>query len=126
MSRQPLSIIACVLGLLLVGTVCGWTQPAGQLPFSRMGTLHNLSGETVIIEDARYALSNTVRVYAYDPSVTDPQKARESAPVQSRNALREGSAVGYTVEGESGGKQGLITEVWLLPAGSLRTLQSKD
>ncbi len=126
MSRQPLSITTCVLGLLLAGAVCGWTQSEQQWPFARTGKVLDLSRETVIIEDARYALSNTVRVYAYDPNVKDPAKAREKARVQTRDALRVGTTVGYTVEGEGGGKQGTITELWLLPAGGLPTLPSKE
>ena len=34
-------------------------------------------------------------------------------------AERVGMHIGYTVEGEAGGKHGTLTEAWILPPGSL-------
>jgi hypothetical protein len=126
MLRRPLWIMTLVSSLILAGTVYGWAQQAAPKPFTRIGTLHNISAETVLIEDALYAVSNHLQVYLYDPAIKDPQELRNNARGQSRSTLREGMKVGYTIEGEGGGKRGTLTEVWVIPAGSLPTLQSKE
>jgi hypothetical protein len=125
MLRRPggiLIFLACLLG----GFVCEWAQAAAPKPFMRMGKIGSIAADAVLIGDTRYALANNVRVYTYDPAAKDIKSMRDNARMQSRSALGEGMEVGYTVEGEGGGKRVMITEIWLLPAGSMRTLQSQD
>jgi hypothetical protein len=126
MLRRPLWIMTLAAGLSLAATVCGWAQTAAPRPFTRIGTLQSMPGETVLIEDALYAVSNHLHVYMYDPTIKDPQELRNNARVQPRTTLRQGMKVGYTLEGEGGGKRGTLTEVWVLPEGSLRSLQRKE
>jgi hypothetical protein len=82
----------------------------------------DLSVGTVTINDLRYYLSPTVRVYTYDRSIKDPQALRTKTRLQDGRALRIGMRIGYTVTGEGGGKRGELTEAWILPPGSVSEL----
>jgi len=82
----------------------------------------DLTTGTVTINDLRYSLSPTVRVYIYDRSSKDPQALRAETRWQDGRALRIGMRIGYTVTGEGGGKRGELTEAWVLPPGSMPEL----
>jgi hypothetical protein len=92
--------------------------------FMREGKIStvNPNAGTMTVNDLRYTLSPTVRVYTYDRTLKDPQALRADSRAQDRRALRAGLRIGYTVTGEGGGKRGEVTEVWLLPAGYLPEL----
>jgi len=82
----------------------------------------NLTVGTITVNDLRYNLSPTVRVYIYDRSIKDPQALRADSRLRDGRALRAGMRIGYTVAGEGGGKRGELTEAWVLPPGSLPEL----
>jgi hypothetical protein len=86
-----------------------------------IGTLDLPTG-SITINDFRYQLSPTVHVYVYDRSIKDPQALRADTRLKDSRALRAGMQIGYTVEGEAGGKRGTLTEAWMLPPGSLTEL----
>jgi hypothetical protein len=82
----------------------------------------DLTEGTVTINDLRYSVSPTVRVYIYDRSIKEPQALRAETRLQDGRALRIGMRIGYSVTGEGGGKRGELTEAWILPAGSVPEL----
>src|SRR4051794_17699278 len=95
-----------LLGLMLLGCSVVFAQAPTQAPpwFMRDGRISsvNLSEGTITVNDLRYYLSPTVRVYTYDRSITDPQALRAETRLQDGRALREGMHIGYTVAGEGG------------------------
>jgi hypothetical protein len=112
------------LGLIFLSSCVAFAQvPASTTPplFMREGKIStvNLTVGTITVNDLRYHLSPTVRVYTYDRSIKDPQALRADSRLKDSRALRTGMRIGYTVAGEGGGKRGELTEIWLLPAGSL-------
>jgi hypothetical protein len=109
-----------LLGLMLLGCSVGLAQVPSPL-FMRDGRISaiDLTAGTVTINDLRYYLSPTVRVYTYDRSIKDPQALRTAIQPQDGRALRIGMRIGYTVTGEGGGKRGELTEAWILPPGSM-------
>ena len=114
-------------GLLLGFMLLGCSVVLAQVPpplFMRDGRISaiDLTAGMVTINDLRYYLSPTVRVYTYDRSIKDPQALRAETRLQDGRALRIGMRIGYTVTGESGGKRGELTEAWVLPPGSVPEL----
>ena len=122
---QPLSLSTGLsLGLMLLVSALAFAQaPASTtVPlFMREGEIStvNLTAGTITVQDLRYKLSPTARVYTYDQSIKDPQALRADSRLQDRRVLRAGMRIGYTVAGEGGGKRGEVTEVWLFPPGKL-------
>jgi hypothetical protein len=101
----------------------GWSVACAQAPpslFIRDGMIStvNLTEGMITVNDLRYYLSPTVRVYTYDRSIKDPRALRAATRLRDGRALREGMRIGYTVAGEGGGKRGELTEAWILPAES--------
>jgi len=90
----------------------------------RDGTISavDVTAGMITVNDLRYSLSPTVRVYSYDRSIKDPQALRAETRLQDGRALREGMRIGYTVAGEGGGKRGELTEAWILLPGSMPEL----
>jgi hypothetical protein len=129
---QPLSLSqGLLLGLILLGSSVAFAQAPAQAPaptapplFMREGKIStvDLTEGTLTVNDLRYNLSPTVRVYTYNRSIKDPQALRADSRLKDGRVLRAGMRIGYTVAGEGGGKRGELTEVWLLPAGSLPEL----
>lgn len=115
-----------VLGLMLLASLAFAQAPALTAPrlFMREGKISSvhLTAGTMTVNDLRYNLSPTVRVYTYDRTLKDPQALRADSRLQDRRVLHAGMRIGYTVTGEGGGKRGEVTEVWLLPPGSLPEL----
>jgi len=111
------------LGLMLLGCSVVWAQAPPPL-FMRDGRISaiDLAEGMVTVNDLRYYLSPTVRVYTYDRSIKDPQALRAETRLQDGRALRAGMHIGYTVAGEGGGKRGELTEAWILLPGSLSEL----
>src|SRR5438105_3217947 len=111
------------LGLMLLGCCVVYAQAPPPL-FMRDGRISaiDLTEGMVTVNDLRYNLSSTVRVYTYDRSIKDPQALRADTRLQDGRVLRAGMRIGYTVAGEGGGKRGELTEVWLLPPGNLPEL----
>ena len=111
-----------LLGLMLLGcsVVCAQAPPL----FMRDGTISavDVTAGMITVNDLRYSLSPTVRVYSYDRSIKDPQALRAETRLQDGRALREGMRIGYTVAGEGGGKRGELTEGWILLPGSMPEL----
>ena len=122
---QPLSLHRCLLlGLILLGGSVAFAQAPAQTPqslFGRDGKISSvdLTEGIITVNDLRYSLSPTVRVFTYDRSIKDPQALRAENRLRGARALREGMHIGYTVEGEGGGKRGELTEAWILPPGSI-------
>jgi hypothetical protein len=122
--HQPWSLHrGLLLSLLLLGCSVVLAQAPPPL-FMRDGRISaiDLTAGTVTINDLRYSLSPTVRVYTYDRSSKAPQALRAEPRWQDGRALRIGMRVGYTVTGEGGGKRGELTEAWILPPGSMPEL----
>lgn len=130
---RPLSRLGgFVLGLLVLrffSVACAQapTQTSAQASqplFSRVGVIGNLDppAGNITVNDFRYQLSPHVRVYVYDRAIKDPQALRADARLKEGRTLRAGMRIGYSVEGEAGGKRGTLTEAWILPAGSLPEL----
>lgn len=118
------------LGMLCAWALCGtpgaWAQTAP--PFERSGTIDRLDvkADVIVISDGSYILPASTRVYTYDPKGADGKDAQEgrgNKPGKDRNALKEGMSIGYRVEGEAAGTRGTITEVWIVPAGTLAELR---
>ena len=111
------------LGLMLLGCSAVFAQAPPAL-FIRAGRISavNLPEGTMTVNDLRYYVSPTVRVYTYDRSIKAPQALRAETRLQDGRALRAGMRIGYTVAGEGGGKRGEITEAWILPPGSMPEL----
>jgi hypothetical protein len=111
------------LGLMLMGCSVALAQ-APPLLFLRDGRISavNLTEGMITVNDLRYSLSPTVRVYTYDRSIKDPRALRAVTRLRDGRALREGMRIGYTVAGEGGGKRGELTEAWILPPGSMPEL----
>ena len=131
---QPLSRRGgFVLGLLWLGffSVAYAQAPAqtsaqaAQPLFSRVGVIGGLDlpARSITVNDFRYQLSPHVRVYVYDRAIKDPQALRADTRLKDGRALRAGMHIGYSVEGEAGGKRGTLTEAWILPAGSIPGLE---
>ena len=121
---QPWSLHrGLLLGLMLLGCSVVLAQAPPPL-FMRDGRISaiDLTAGMVTINDLRYSLSPTVRVYTYDRSIKDPQALRAETRLQDGRALRIGMRIGYTVTGEGGGKRGELTEAWILPPGSMPEL----
>src|SRR5262245_18001541 len=92
-------------GLLLGFMLLGCSVVLAQVPpplFMRDGRISavDLSEGMVTINDLRYYLSPTVRVYTYNRSIKDPQTQRAETRLQDGRALRIGMHIGYTVAGE--------------------------
>ena len=111
------------LGLMLLGysVVCAQAPPPLFMRDGRISAI-DLTEGMVTVNDLRYYLSPTVRVYTYDRSIKDPQALRVETRLKDGRALRAGMHIGYTVAGEGGGKRGELTEAWILPPGSLLEL----
>ncbi len=131
---QPLSRRGgFVLGLLLLGFFSmACAQAPAQTPaqasqplFSRVGVIGGLDlpAGSITVNDFRYQLSPNVRVYVYDRTIKDPQALRADTRLKDGRALRAGMHIGYSVEGEAGGKRGTLTEAWILLAGSRPELE---
>lgn len=107
------------LGLMLMGCSVACAQAPPSL-FIRDGMIStvNLTEGMITVNDLRYYLSPTVRVYTYDRSIKDPRALRAATRLRDGRALREGMRIGYSVAGEGGGKRGELTEAWILPAES--------
>ncbi|MGE3541424.1 MAG: hypothetical protein AB7N91_28820 [Candidatus Tectimicrobiota bacterium] len=105
-------------------------QVAPQAPplFGRTGVINSIDPATgaIVINDVRYRLPESVRVYTYDRALKDPAAQRAEGRLKHASALREGQRVGYNVTGEGGGQRGTLTEAWLLPAGKLPELPSGE
>jgi hypothetical protein len=103
--------------LLLLVSVAG-AQP--QQIFKRTGMVNSIDfdADMIVINDSRYGLPAAVRVYTYDPTLKDMKELRDERRLRDRRVLREGMHIGYSVEGEGGGKRGRLVEVWILPLGS--------
>ena len=132
MDQQRSRRAGCVLGLLWLGffSVASAQAPTqtpahASLPFHRTGVIGTLDLPTgsITVNDFRYQLSPNVHVYVYDRSIKDPQALRADTRLKDGRALRTGMHIGYTVEGEAGGKRGTLTEAWILPPGSLPELE---
>ena len=116
-----------LLGLLLLGFSLAFAQAPAQAPqplFGRVGVIEalELNEGAITVNDFRYHLSPTVRVYTYDRAIKDPQALRADTRLKDGRTLRIGMRIGYSVEGEGGGKRGTLTEAWILPAGSIPAL----
>lgn len=103
------------------------TQPQAQIQpplFDRVGTIDSIdvASSSIVINDVRYVLPATVRVYPYDRTIKDRQALRAEHRLRDIRALREGMRIGYSVTGEGGGRRGELTEAWILPAGNLPEL----
>jgi hypothetical protein len=107
--------------LLGCSVVFAQAPPSLFIRDGRISTV-NLTEGMITVNDLRYHLSPTVRVYTYDRSIKDARALRAETPLQDGRALREGMRIGYTVAGEGGGKRGELTEAWILPPGSLPEL----
>ena len=117
-----------VLGLLWLGCFSVvWAQApaqtlaqAAQPLFSRVGVIGGLDlpAGSITVNDFRYQLSPHVRVNVYDGTIKDPQALRADTRLKDGRALRAGMHIGYSVEGEAGGKRGTLTDAWILLAGS--------
>jgi hypothetical protein len=133
MDQQLSRRAGCVLGLLWLGFFSvAFAQAPTQTPaqaspplFSRVGVIGTLDLPlgSITVNDFRYQLSPNVHVYVYDRSIKDPQALRADTRLKDGRALRTGMYIGYTVEGEAGGKRGTLTEAWILPPGSLPELE---
>ena len=121
-----------VLGLLLGCLSVTFAQAQAQTParaaqplFRRVGVIGHLdqSAGSITVNDFRYQLAPTVRVYVYDRTLKDPQALRADSRLQDGRALRAGMRIGYLVEGEAGGKRGTLTEAWILPPGKMPEIE---
>ncbi|MBM3227140.1 MAG: hypothetical protein FJZ47_25515 [Candidatus Tectomicrobia bacterium] len=121
--------------MLLGALLCTWSpavaqqgsgQEAGQPLFSRMGVINAIDTTEglITVQDLSYHLAQSVRVYTYDRerAAKGPQAMRAAARLQDARALRTGMRIGYTVQGEGGGKRGELIEAWILPPGNIPEL----
>ena len=91
-------------------------------PFSRDGEIHELNAhlQNIVINDVRYILPHTVKVYLYDLEAQRSNGQYKGRDLGNGAVLRKGMHIGFNVIGEEGGKKGHIVEAWILPPGSIK------
>jgi hypothetical protein len=129
MRRHRMACHASVVGCLLLGGTVGWSQAPTLRPrvdlFDRVGviTASEPTAGNITINDTRYVLSPSLRVYVYERTAADATALRAATRLREPHTLRPGTRIGFTVIKEAHEPPGEITEAWLLPPGRLPEIE---
>lgn len=107
------------LGVLLMMQAANASQTT---PFQRHGEIHEVNAhlQDIVINDMRYKLPHTMKVYLYDQEAQRSDGQYKGRDLGNAAVLRKGMYIGFNVTGEGGGSIGHVIEAWILPPGSLK------